>query len=290
LNRKLSAIISFIAALLVAVSLIVSEVPAAQAADDPCAAQIASLGQVQSQISAHNAEPHTFTVPKEQAALDAYDAEAAQLNAAQASDVTALENCEVTLGVLAGRGPNSLPLKRPTNQIRNNIGQLKAELPADVQQYKNPGSAGYWRVPPDLGPLYDALRQNNPGNIIGSPYLQGQPRPSVGDPDPAYPNDIIPSVEGNPNIPAVSADHIVSLAEIMNLPGFTELSPENMYIITRAPLNFQWLSQAANLAKSSREVAFMEDADPTWVEEQQVLHDTVRTQLEDIIQKLVANQ
>jgi hypothetical protein len=174
--------------------------------------------------------------------------------------------------------------------MRKNIEQLKAKLPADVQQYKNPGSAGYWRVPPELGPLYDALRQNNPGNNIGSSYLQGQPRPNVGEPDPAYPNDTIPSIEGNPNIPAVTADHIVPLAEIMNLPGFTQLSADNMYIITRAPLNLQWLSQAANLAKSSREVAFMEGTDPTWIEEQQALHDAVRSQLEDIIQKLIANQ
>jgi hypothetical protein len=289
LNRKLSAIVSFIASLLIALSFIVSAVQAAQAADDPCAAQVASLEQVHSQISAHNAEPHTFMVPAQQAAADAYDAEAAQLNATQASDEAALENCEETLGALVGQGPNSLPLKRPTDYMRNKIEQLKAKLPANIQQYKNPGSGGYWRVPPELRPLRDALRQGNPGNI-GSPYLQGQPRPNVGDPDPAYPNDVIPGIGGNVNIPDVSADHIVSLAEIMNLPGFTRLSADNMYIIARAPLNFQWLSRAANFAKSSREVAFIEDMDPTWIAGQQALHDMVRSQLEGIIQALIANQ
>jgi hypothetical protein len=251
--------------------------------------QATALEQTRSQISAHNAEPHTFTVPEEQAAANAYDAEAAQLNAAQASDETALEKCDETLGALADQGPNSLPLKRPTDYMRNKIDQLKAKLPPNIQQYKNPGSGGYWRVPPELRPLRDALRQNNPGNI-GSPYLQGQPRPNVGDLDPAYPDDTIPGIQGNPSIPAVSADHIVPIAEIMNIPGFTQLSADNMYIITRAPLNFQWLSQAANFAKGSREVAYIEDMDPTWIEEQQTLHDTVRGQLEDIIQKMLANQ
>ena len=85
-------------------------------------------------------------------------------------------------------------------------------------------------------------------------------------------------------------DHIVSIPEIMNLPGFLDLSAENMYYITRAPINLQYLSALANSAKSSREVAYIENMDPTWIEEQQALHDMVRDQLVNIIQKMIATQ
>jgi hypothetical protein len=63
---------------------------------------------------------------------------------------------------------------------------------------------------------------------------------------------------------AVSPDHIVPLAEIVNMPGFTRLSPQNMDVVTRAPVNFPWLSWPANLSKQSRSVAAMTGVDPVW--------------------------
>lgn len=285
-----SSIISFFVSLLVAVSLVAAGAPASRAADDPCAAQTAALEQVSSQISRHNAEPHTFLIPEEQAAYDAYNVEADQLNAAHAKAISDLKTCEETLGALADQEQSSAPLKRPSNYIRDKLNRIKDKIGADFQPYKNVGTAGYWRVPPQLRELYNALRSDNPGTGIGSPSFQGMPRPNVGDLDPAYPDDPIPSVPGNPDVPDVKADHIISLAELINLPGFTGLSAENMFMMSRAPLNFQWLSDAANLAKSSRDVGFIEDMDPAWIKDQQALHDTVRSQLEKIIQKLLASQ
>lgn len=286
----------FLASLLVVVSLTAVSlagigapaVQAAPAADDPCAAQTAALEQVQSQINAHNAKPHTFLIPEEQAGYDAYNAEADQLRAARAKARSDLKTCEETLGVLADQGQSSAPLKHPTDYTRDKINFLKDQIPADFQPYKNPGTAGYWRVPPRLRQLYDVLQSDNPGDNIGSPKFQGLSRPNVGDLDPARPDDPIPGLPGNPDAPSVTADHIVPLAELINLPGFTRLSAEDMYMLSRAPLNFQWLSRATNFAKSSRDVGFIENLDPAWIEEQQALHDTVRSQLEEIIQKLLA--
>jgi hypothetical protein len=88
----------------------------------------------------------------------------------------------------------------------------------------------------------------------------------------------------------VSADHVVPLTEIMQMPGFAELTPQNMYAVSRAPLNLQWLSRKANLAKSSRSAAYIRTADPAWQAEQVKLENTVRAQRADIIQKLLAGQ
>lgn len=287
MNRRFSIVISLLVSLLVALSLVA---PATQAADDPCAAQTAALEQIHSRVEAHNGEPHTFLIPEEQAAYNAYNAEADQLNAAQAKAHSELKGCEETLGALADQEQSSAPLKRPTSYTRDKLNRIKDKIAPDFQPYKNPGTAGYWRVPPQLRELYDALQSDNPGDNIGSPKFQGQDRPNVGDLDPARPNDPIPGLPENPNVPAVTADHIVPLAELINLPGFTRLSADEMYMLSRAPLNFQWLSRATNFAKSSRDVGFIENLDPAWIEDQQALHDTVRSQLEEIIRKLLASQ
>ena len=46
-----------------------------------CSAQQQALDSVNAAIAQHNAQPHDFIVPDQQAAADAYNAEAAQLNA-----------------------------------------------------------------------------------------------------------------------------------------------------------------------------------------------------------------
>ena len=279
-----------LAAILAALTLLLLGTPVAQAADDPCASQQAALDQVHAQIDAHNAEPHTFIVPDQQAAADAYDAEAAELDAAQTAAMEALQTCQDTLGALADAGPNSAPLKSPSPYMRDLINKLRNQLPSNVRQYTSPDADGYWRIPKGARPLYLKLRQDNPGKSFGAPSLQGQPRPNIGDPDPIHPGQTIIGKTSDPTVPAVTADHIVPIAEIMNMPGFLELDADNMYLVTRAPVNFQWMSQADNLVKSSGSAALIEDADPTWLAQQLTLHDEVKDQLAQIIQKLLAGQ
>lgn len=289
---KRAAFIRIFAAILLALVLVAAGSPAttAQAVDDPCATQVTALAQVRSQIDAHNAEPHVFTVPEQLAAADAYDAEAANLNAAAASAKTDLATCQATLERLADQGSNSPPLKtRASDQTRNNINKAKSSILPGFKQYAGPDSNGYWRVPPQLRALYRALRQNNPGKSFGSPSLQGKPMPLVGEPDPAYPGQSIVG-RGDGTVPAVSPDHIVPLAELINMPGFLDLSADNMYMVSRAPLNFQWLSEEANIDKSSRSVAEMTGVDRVWQGSQGALRNSIKGQLQDIIQQLIAGQ
>jgi hypothetical protein len=77
---------------------------------------------------------------------------------------------------------------------------------------------------------------------------------------------------------------------MMQMPGFMQLTPRNMYAVTRAPFNLQWMSESANKSKSSRSVAGMKRVDPRWRDEQIALEDEVRPQLIAIIQKLLASQ
>lgn len=299
MKRAFPAALRALVSFLVAFSLVAFGAPAAQAADDPCAAQLAVLDQIQGQIDVHNAKPHVFVIPEQEAELAAYDAEADQLNAAKAEARSNLQTCADTLGALADQDRSSAPLKPPSDYQRDKIDNLKKQIPSNFQPYTAPDGEGYWRVPPKARPLYKALRQDNPGRNLGSPDLQGEPMPKVGDPDPFFgapdpvygPYGTIGARSSlNPTEPAVTADHIVPLAEMINIPGFMDLTADNMYMITRAPLNFQWMSQEANFAKSSRDVELMEDADPAWVDQQVALHDRVRGQLEEIIQKLLASQ
>lgn len=90
-------------------------------------------------------------------------------------------------------------------------------------------------VPTDLParPVYDAVRRETPQRDFPNVALQGQSRPNVGDPSVATPGQTIaPKRDGGPG---VSADHIVPLAEIVQLPRFMELNPDNMWGVVNAP-------------------------------------------------------
>jgi hypothetical protein len=113
----------------------------------------------------------------------------------------------------------------------------------------------------------------------------------VGAPDPAYPTSTGRTFGTNAaGGSAASPDHIIPLAEIVNMPGFTRLKAEYMYVVTRAPVNYQWLSRGANSAKQSRSVAGMSGVDPVWQAEQIALEQEVRAKLQDIINKLLTIQ
>ncbi|MGH3853933.1 MAG: hypothetical protein ACRDR6_10660 [Pseudonocardiaceae bacterium] len=292
---KVAAFIRIVASIILALALVVLGSPAiaGQSEQGPCGVQRAALYQVQQQISVHNAEPHVFVVPEELVAAELYDVEAAQLDSAQSQAVSSLQTCEETLEVLADEGPNSLPLKtQASEKLRDALDSAKAKIPSGWKPSTDPASSGRWEVPRSspARAVYDLLRKDTPGKSFGEPDLQGKPRPQVGDPDPAYLGKSILGRRSDPTNPAVTADHIVPIAELVNLPGFMELSADNMYMVSRAPINYQWLSWKANLAKSSRDVDEMTGIDPAWQADQVALQSSVRAQMEKVIQQLIVSQ
>jgi hypothetical protein len=98
--------------------------------------------------------------------------------------------------------------------------------------------------------LYDLLRPSAQGKI-GSPVLNGRPKPAVGDPDPTYPGNTIQARDGG--------------------------DPD-----------YQWLSGKANQAKGSGSAAYMKNADPSWVQEQVQLENVTRARLQNLLSALAA--
>jgi hypothetical protein len=256
-----------------------------------CAAQTAAANALAEQIAAHNARPHVFELPRQAAQAAAYDAEAAQLNTARATAIANLQACAEAMTALMDEGPNSAPIRPATPERIRSIDDARSKVPPDWQPSGPPPTGKGWHVPKNspARPVYDALRKDNPGENFGTPNLQGKPRPQVGDPDPAYPGRTI-AATGPRHQPSVSPDHIISLAEIIQMRGFMKLNAENMYLVTRAPVNYQWLSRPSNWSKGSRSVADMSRVDPAWQAEQVELQNRIRTQLQDIIDKLIKSQ
>ncbi|GIF09883.1 hypothetical protein [Actinoplanes siamensis] len=193
------------------------------------------------------------------------------------------------MSTLAADDTTESPLNPPSADKRQEIAEAVKKIPASWQPSPQPAPQIGWRVPrtSPTRPLYDALRSGNPGEL-GNVRLQGQTRPRIGDPDPAYPGRTIGSRAGGGS--AVTPDHIIPIAEIINMKGFTKLNPDSMYAVTRAPLNYQWLSFSSNLSKSSRSVAAMTKVDPAWQAEQVALEKSIRPQLQELIQKLLKSQ
>lgn len=266
--------------------------PAAVAATAPgnhCSVQQAALDAVQERINAHNAEPNVFELPRQAAQAAAYDARAARLNAEQEAAIAQLEACLAAIDALEGPGRNGPALPAPTERTLTAIETALKQVPAGWEPPPPPTDGKKWQVPADspVRPLYDALRRNNPGNL-GATNLQGTRRPSTGASDPAYPGRTIGA--NRQGGPAVSPDHIIPLAELLHLPGFLDLTPENMYLVVHAPLNLQWLSYPANWSKSSRSVASMSGVDPRWQAKQIELENQVRDELREVIDLLLESQ
>lgn len=79
--------------------------------------------------------------------------------------------------------------------------------------------------------------------------------------------------------------------EILYLPRFLELTPENMWEVLNAPLNLQWLPSEVNTKnKNSRSAAGMKGVDPTWQQQQIHLQDQKRRELTELIAELADSQ
>lgn len=117
--------------------------------------------------------------------------------------------------------------------------------------------------------------------------LQGIPRPPIGYKHPSG-YDVVDDGKGNPT---VSPDHIVPKVEMLYIPRFLELTPENMWEVINAPLNLQWLPRYVNeQLKNSRSAADMKSVDPTWQRQQHELQDRKRRELAILVGELADTQ
>ncbi|GAB08856.1 hypothetical protein GOARA_021_00930 [Gordonia araii NBRC 100433] len=261
---------------------------AADADAPPCAAQMQRAADVKRQIDAHNAQPHVFVLPSQQAQYNAYNVRAQQLNSARDAARAAFLACANAMTELGAGRDISRPNQEQLDRLRNAAGQIP---PGYRVPPPPPLPAGrIVSAPRELDALYRELRRNNPPkNYSGS--LQNTSRPRVGDPDPAFPPGSGVKIGRKTNgDPMVSPDHIVPLARLVYLPGFTRLSPESMYYVSRAPANLQWLSRRANSAKNSDSSARVQGADPAWVKSQRQLEDQVQQKLTDLISRLLRSE
>lgn len=288
-RRGTLALLAPLVAFLVAVGPAAQLVATAHADPDACAAQKAALDADNKAIDDHNARmPPGGVGPPEVA--EPYNREAAELNAKGAADAAKLESCRAANNRLKDNGP---PPKGLTDSLRNVLDQARRNTP--------PG----WRAPDPLPtnprnkdvvvptdsparPVYDAVRRESPGPAYPDVPLQGQPRPKVGHASAAMPGQVIGRRKDGS--PAVSADHIVPLAEIVQLPRFMELNADNMWSVINAPFNLQWLDSRVNQAKGSKSVGAMLGVDEAWRASQVDLQNKKRRELTDIIAQLADSQ
>ena len=282
--RKLMALLAMILLTLCMLLAIPTGVASADSSDAGCGSQQAALDAVNADIDAHNAKPHVFTVPQQQAAADAYNAEKAQLEARGSVAQTNLRSCVAAFKQLADGGT----LPKPSQSRIDGINAGKAKLP---ENYAPPSPtprtpSGAPSVAQEMRPLFKEIRETKkwPDDLV----LQNKPKGNVGDPDPARNGAPIPGMKSDPSRPAVVVDHIVPLAQMMYMPGFLKLPAEQMYMVANAPLNLQWMSAYGNAAKSSASVARIGGADPKWVEEQLALEESTNKKLQDLINQLLA--
>ncbi len=261
-------------------------------------AQERALDTVHAAIAAHNAKPHQFIVPDQAAAGAAYDAEAAQLESVQKQATARYASCLAAQRRLVPPGSDtSLFRTTATEGTRAKIESARSQIPPGYRATPPPPGQP-WEIPEDspLHPLYQAIRQGNPNRALSSSptvRLQGQLRPKIGDPDPSLPGRLILRArlpEQGAGRPSVSPDHIVPLTELVNLPGFTELSADNMVTVANSPVNFQWLPRMVNEAKRSGSVGRLLKLDPKWRADQVALEDRVRAELKAAIEQLLQSQ
>lgn len=244
------------------------------AADTVCTGPRSEMAAINQEILAHNAKPHTFTVPQEQAAADAYNAEAAALNSRADAIQLRLDSCLVAATKLSnwptGPGiPAAMPSKLP-QLIKS------ARINAPSQQE---AAEKLLEVLDDAAQEYDDEWANQ--------VLQDEKQPAPGDPDPAFPGGTIGTDASGPQ---VTPGYVIPLSDILEMGKFMSLTPENMWMVTMSPVNRQWISDQAALAKNSPSVAAVSGLDDAWVQQQSELADSVRQKLLDAIEMLLKSQ
>ncbi|GAB04013.1 hypothetical protein GII30_15800 [Gordonia amarae] len=258
-------------------------------AAQPCDTQWQYAMDIQRQIKSHNAQPRTFTLPTQQAQFDAYNARAARLNSEMKTARDNYNNCRDAIKSLK----DGQELPDPEATMIAKIKDAAAKIPAGYTPpalSKPTRSTTVVAVATELQPLYDALG-DSPITDTDAMRLQSAAKPSEGERDPAYPSKSGRTiVKGTDGKAAVTVDRVVPLSRLLSIEGFTKLSPESMYYVSRAPLNLQWLSRNAALSKTSGSVAAVTGTDETWFDKQIDLQNTVEQRLKTLIAQLIASE
>lgn len=271
---------------LLPVTLLLVAGPAAAAAPAapsyPCFVELTQAQQFVADVRAHN-DRNAGLNPYSAGAVAAYNAEAAALEARRAVLKAELARC---IGDSLGDGASAQsPSPAAAAQVQAAGDRIRSTYTAPPA----PGTGHRWTLlsTPQLRELYSTLRAHS-ARRSEQLVLQGQPRPAAGDPDPVFPGAVI---AGSPDgAPDVHQDHVLPIVEIMNLDGFLELSGANMLRVVNSPLNLQWLSPAADLAKSSPSAASAGGVDPLWQAQQRSRESQVRNALREDIRALVLLQ
>jgi hypothetical protein len=276
-----------LAVLLVLAVLPVPQLLAVAKADpEPCVAEKAAADADKQAILEHNSRKSPVPVPPSVGIP--YNEEAAALRAKGAADRAKLRSCVVARLTSDGPAPPALSDAR-----RDALDQARRNTPPGWRAPASLPTHSWNRnvvVPKDspAKPVYDAVRRMTPQSPYPDVPLQGQPRPKIGDPNPARPGQIIG--KNDRGGPAVSPDHIVPIAEIVQMPGFMALNPDNMWLVINAPLNLQWLPVAINRSKGSRSAIDVLEVDSAWQTVQTQLQETKRQELITIIAQLADSQ
>jgi len=264
---------------------------AAPAPSGLCGAQQEAARQIEASIEAHNAR--AASVPKTSAAaVAAYNAEADSLDAQKEAVSSRLTSCIEAMTALKYDGEGAAALKNPQQRTLQKLEKAQKKLPGTWKPSPSPTSPRQnWKVDKNSPErfLYNVLRKGNPGRV-GDATLQNTPRPGINDPDPAYAGTGQVIGKNRYGNPAVQPDHIVPLAELLYIKGFTKLNARNMYAVARSPVNLQWMSSKANATKQSRSAAVISGANEKWLKEQIALEQSTRAKLQDIIEKLLKSQ
>lgn len=289
-QRGVLPVLAALVAFLLAVLLPAGSVATARAEAEACGSQTAAVQADVDAIHEHNARrPPGGVGPPE--VVVPYNQEANQLDARKAADLAKLRSCIAGITRLNASGPAPRDLR---DSVRSQLEQARARVPAGWQapstaprhQFNNKDVV----VPRDspARPVYDALRGESPDRKFPDVPLQDTPKPTVGSPVEAMPGQVV--VARGDGTPAVAVDHIVPLAEIVQLPRFLDLTPDNMWQVANAPLNMQWLDARVNRAKGSKSVGDMLGLDDAWLKGQAQLQDTKRQELIEIIAQLADSQ
>ncbi len=264
--------------------------PAVAVADtSDCATQQAALDDVHARIDEHNSRSRGSGPPE---IVRPYNAEADRLDAEQAANLGSLHACQRAVGVARVGGP------APRTQTPETLSEIANATAASRPRWPTAGPVtrladGKVTIPKGhpLRPLWDVIKGlQSPMRPYPNVPLQGQPRPAIGDQHPSgYTVGNRTNKRGDE--PAVSPDHIVPKVEILFLPRFLDLTPENMWEVINAPMNLQWLPSEVNeRIKNSRSAADMKGVDAQWQNEQIALQDQKRRELTDLIAQLADSQ
>ena len=262
--------------------------PAVARADtSECPAHQAALEAIHAKIDEHNSRSRGSGPPE---IVIPYNREAQQLEAEQARILDRLRACELAIDKVRAGGPPPKPLPP---RILSALGGVAAVSRPGWTAPTAPVTLPDGRVTIPKGhPLRGVWDLLKTGESPMRPYpnvpLQGNARPNIGD---KHPSGYTVGTRRSTGVPAVSPDHIVPKVEILYLPRFLELAPENMWEVINAPLNLQWLPSEVNeTVKNFRSAAGMKGVDPIWQQQQIQLQDQKRRELTELIAQLADSQ